>query len=272
MHEHYIDAGVDVITTNTYSSARHNLEPLGLGEHVAELNLRAVELARDARDAAAKDRPVYIAGSISNFGIITGSEWEQQGRRPRLHPHRSRLTETQIHDNLLEQAEILAEAGVDFMLAEPTGGTVHRGWVTEACLAVGLPTWTGFKCHLVDGNDEPQVGYTSKEPLADHFKRLSGLGGSVVTMFHSSVDATNAALPLIREHWSGPIAVYPESERSDYVAPHKLANVESAVTPDEFVAQAKQWVADGVQIIGGCCGVELEYIRPLREALPASLA
>ena len=45
-------AGADVLTTNTYSSARHNLEPLGLGDRTAELNLRAVMLARDARAAA----------------------------------------------------------------------------------------------------------------------------------------------------------------------------------------------------------------------------
>ena len=54
MHENYIDAGVDVITVNTYSSARHNLEPLGLGDLTAELNLRAVMLAQEARDRRAK--------------------------------------------------------------------------------------------------------------------------------------------------------------------------------------------------------------------------
>ncbi len=58
MHENYIDAGVDVITTNTYSAGRQNLEPLGLADKLEELNLRAVMLAQDARDARAKDRPV----------------------------------------------------------------------------------------------------------------------------------------------------------------------------------------------------------------------
>ena len=74
MHENYIEAGVDVITTNTYASARHNVVPLGLNDSVTELNLRAVMLAQDARDRCAKERPVYIAGSVSNFGLITGAE------------------------------------------------------------------------------------------------------------------------------------------------------------------------------------------------------
>ena len=74
LHELYIEAGVDVITTNTYSSARHNLLPLGLGDKVHELNLRAVMLAQDARDRAAKERPVWIGGSVSNYGLMAGAE------------------------------------------------------------------------------------------------------------------------------------------------------------------------------------------------------
>ena len=74
MHENYIRAGVDVITVNTYAAARHNLVPVGLSDKVKELNLRAVILAQDARDACAKDRPVYIAGSVSNYGLLAGAE------------------------------------------------------------------------------------------------------------------------------------------------------------------------------------------------------
>ena len=64
LHELYIEAGVDVITTNTYSSARHNLLALGLGDKVHELNLRAAMLAQDARDRSARARPVWIGGPV----------------------------------------------------------------------------------------------------------------------------------------------------------------------------------------------------------------
>ncbi len=56
MHETYIRDGVDIITTNTFSSGRQCLEPLGMGDLTRELNLRAVVLAQEARDRAAKDR------------------------------------------------------------------------------------------------------------------------------------------------------------------------------------------------------------------------
>ena len=267
MHENYIAAGVDIITTNTYASARHNLEPLGLGALTAELNLRAVMLAQDARDKAAHERPVLIAGSVSNFGLKMGQEsymdgWDMARRR-------SETSEAQAKANLREQAELLAAAGVDFLLAESTGGNNHRKWVVEACLATGLPVWDGFKCRLEDG--VARLGYSSEQSLADGFDEIVALGGSVVSVFHSPLDATDAALDIIRDSWDGPICVYPEAERKDYVAAHRDDTAETPITPDEFVAWAQGCVARGVQIIGGCCGVEIDYIRPLRDALPSHL-
>ncbi|MSP81481.1 MAG: homocysteine S-methyltransferase family protein [Alphaproteobacteria bacterium] len=266
MHENYIKAGADVITVNTYSAARHNLVPIGLGDVTRELNLRAVILAQEARDRCAKDRPVYIAGAVSNYGLVTGSERNVKGYHHFL--DRVPWTEEASQANLREQAEILAEAGVDLILAEPTGGSTHRRWVIEACVATGLPVWMGFKCHQDSAGGVPKVGYQSEEPFADKFAELAALGGKVVNVFHSPISATNAALPIVKSKWKGPIGIYPEAERHDYVAVYKDVNESTTIAPENFVTQAKQWVAQGVQVIGGCCGIELEYIRPLREALP----
>src|SRR5437764_12678457 len=104
MHESYVKAGADIITTNTYSSARHNLEPLGMGDLTGELNRRAVLLAREARDKAARDRPVLIGGSISNFGMTTGGENLASLRS------RSKFPEEQLRANLSGQAEHPPEA------------------------------------------------------------------------------------------------------------------------------------------------------------------
>lgn len=270
LHELYIGAGVDVITTNTYSSARHNLLPLGLGDKVHELNLRAVMLAQDARDRAAKERPVWIGGSVSNYGLMAGAEpgWQDF----RYFRGRTETSENQARANLREQAEILAESGVDFLIAEPTGSTVQRRWVFEACVATGLPVWSGFKCRHDAEDGALKVGYQSDEPFDAEFAGLAALGGEVVTVFHSPVDATDSALAVVKAHWDGPIGVYPEAERRDYVEAHRDDSVETKLTPDEFVARARQWVADGVQVVGGCCGIELEYIRPLRDALPERVA
>jgi S-methylmethionine-dependent homocysteine/selenocysteine methylase len=266
MHENYVRAGVDIITVNSYSAARHNLVPLGLGDMTRELNLRAVVLAQEARDRCAKARPVYIAGSVSNYGMRTGSEATPEGVG--FFTERVAWTEEASKANLREQAEILAESGVDLLLVESTGGTTHRKWVLEACLGTGLPVWIGFKCHQDAAGAAPKVGYHSDEPLAANLASVLAMGGSAVTLFHSPLAACDAALPLVRSQWKGPIGIYPEAERKDYVAVHKDANEPDHVSPDEFVAKAKDWVNRGVQIIGGCCGIELDHIRPLREALP----
>ena len=269
LHELYIDAGADVVTTNTYASARHNLVPLGLGDKVHELNLRAVMLAQDARERAAKKRPVWIGGSVSNYGLMAGAEqgWaDYQYFRDRVE-----TSENQARANLREQAEILAESGVDFLIAEPTGSTVQRRWVFEACVATGLPVWSGFKCRRDTADGSLKVGYRSDEAFDAEFAALAALGGELVTVFHSPVDATDDALAVVKAQWDGPIGVYPEAERPDYVETHRDDSIESKLTPDEFVARAQRWVTAGVQVIGGCCGVELEYIRPLRDALPERL-
>ena len=269
LHETYVKAGVDVLTTNTYSSARHNLEPLGLGDLVTELNIRAVMLALDARDKAAQDRPVYIAGAVSNYGLVTGAE-----PRRRVYGTSTRqtaLTVEQTQANLHEQAQALAEAGVDFMLAEATGGMEHRKWVVQACLATGLPTWIGIKCRVEGDDPMPRVGYSSDVTLDRGLDELVPLGGKVITVFHSNVKATDAALPIVREKWSGPIGVYPEAGREDYVDPHPDPTGKNDLTPAEFLALAQKWVQEGIQIVGGCCGIGPDYIRLLREGLPTRI-
>ena len=115
MHESYIRAGVDIITVNSYSAARHNLVPLGLGDMTRELNLRSVVLAQEARDRCAKERPVYIAGSVSNYGMRMGREVTPQGVG--FLTERVEWTEAASRANLREQAEVLAESGVDLLLA-----------------------------------------------------------------------------------------------------------------------------------------------------------
>lgn len=269
MHENYIRAGVDIITINTYASARHNLDPLGLADRTAELNMRAVMLAEDARDKAAKERPVLIAGSVSNFGLMAGSEpgWH----RIPLFGGRQETSEAQAKANLREQAEILAEAGVDFLLAESTGGHTHRKWVMEACLSTGLPVWAGFRCRLDQGDAQPKVGYRSDEAFADTLGEIISLGGDAVSIFHSTVESTDAGLPILQEQWTGPVGVYPEADRPDYVARYRDGRIETRISVDDFVAWAKSCVERRVQIVGGCCGIELDYIKPLREALPSHL-
>jgi homocysteine S-methyltransferase len=266
MHELYVKAGVDILTTNSYASARHNLEPLGMGDLTGELNRRAVMLAREARDKAGRDRPVLIAGSISNFGMTTGGEDLETLRQ------RTRFTEEQFRANLREQAELLLEAGVDFLLAESTGSNTHRKWVSDACKSTGAPFWVGFKVRRAPDDAAVRTGYLSNDGFADVLEDVMSHGGSVLSVFHSGIDDTSAALDIALKQWPGPLGAYPDAERKDYMSQARDRSAENKVSPEEFARRARQWVESGVQIIGGCCGYGLPYIRPLRDALPQRIA
>jgi S-methylmethionine-dependent homocysteine/selenocysteine methylase len=278
MHEDYIKAGVDIITTNTYSSARHNYEPVGLADQIYELNLRAVVLAQEARDRVAT-KPVYIGGSISNFGAWTEEDfttWTASGQlRGRTTSFGMRMhgvmTEGQVRRNLQEQVEILADAGVDFIIAEATGGFLQRKWVLEAAASVGLPFWAGYKCHVSEEEDVVRTGYESEMLLAEELDKLLPIGGDVVTIFHSEIQDTYKAIPVVKAKWSGPVAAYPEAGRRDYVYDLADPGAVNQYSPQEWVQVAQQWVSQGVQVIGGCCGMGLEYIQVLQGQLPDSL-
>lgn len=276
MHEDYIRAGADVITTNTYSAARHNYELAGLSDLVIELNVRAVQLAQQARERVA-DRPVCIAGSVSNFGAWSESEYQwfrksapvtaASGLRPR-----SLITEAQVQRNLAEQVAILVDAGVDLLIAEATGNTLQREWVLEAVAGAGIPYWAGFKCHVNEGEEAPRSGYMSDDLLSDELDARLPLDADVLCIFHSTIEDTNQAIPVVRSKWKGTLGAYPEAGRKDYTQAFADPNAENPHTLDEWVATARRWTDNGVQVIGGCCGMGLDHIRALDGKLPHRLA
>ena len=103
VHEDYIRAGSQVITANTYATARHVLESINLGHESKMINLKSVQLAQQARDNAA-DGDVWIAGSMSSMPPLTASHEVAVGKH--------------VEASYQELAECLAHAGVDLIIAE----------------------------------------------------------------------------------------------------------------------------------------------------------
>jgi homocysteine S-methyltransferase len=274
MHEQYIRAGADVITTNTFSSARHVLANLGLADVAKELNIRAVALAQQARDRAARDRPVFIGAAVSNYGVIAGgnrSMRDMMRSRPRVgfwgeYPE---LSEEDTRASIRDQAETLVMAGADFLIAESTGTTTQRQWVSDACMGLGVPVWVGFKTRLED--DKVMSGYADDETFDFCMDKVLPLGGEVMSVFHSPVEATTASIPELHRKWQGPIGAYPDAGRRDYLDRHGDSATTNATSVAKFTKLAQEWVGMGAQVIGACCGFGPEYIAPLRDALPKTI-
>lgn len=249
VHEDYINAGAEVIIANTFTTSRQILEESGLGDRFEELNRRGVELAREARERAAR-RPVYVAGSISTLP-------------PRLDPAYQPSPE-RARKNYRDQARILAEAGADLIAFEMVRDVEHTRPALSAALETGLPVWLGFSATRdEEGN---LVLWESGETLAEGVAELAEPGVSLVCVMHTLTENTPEALREIRAHWHGPLGAYPHSGR--FVMPHWQFN--DAISPEDFVAEARRWRELGATAIGCCCGIGPEHIRLLKQEMQAS--
>ena len=225
LHEDYIRAGADVITSNTYSSCRHVLEAAGLGDETVEINRRAVEIAREARDAVA-DRPLWIAGALSCF--TAGLD---RNRRPDAERAKA---------NYREQAGIMAEAGADVIVLEMMLHSGRAAAAVEGAASTGLPVWVGFSCRTGDDGSVLMYPHSdAAEAFADVIPKVMAVGGSVAGVMHSTVEDTGPALDVLREQWSGPLMAYPESGE-EFTMP--IWHYEERVSPDALAAaQIGQW-------------------------------
>jgi S-methylmethionine-dependent homocysteine/selenocysteine methylase len=254
VHEDYIRAGARVITANTFSTNRNMLEPAGLGPRFEELNRRAVEVARQARERTGTVDRVAVAGSMSHqLPIIEGAD--QRDARAIPPPEVA-------ESNFREMAELLAASGVDLILLEMMSDPDLANPAIAAAVATGLPVWVGFSVRA--GSSGSPVSYTRPElSAAEMFDRIPLEGIDVAGVMHSKVNIIAPTLELLEARWSGPLMAYPDS--GFFKMPHwQFVDI---IPVDEFVAFSRQWTAAGVQVVGGCCGLGVEHIQALSDSL-----
>jgi S-methylmethionine-dependent homocysteine/selenocysteine methylase len=173
VHEDYIRVGADLIITNTFPTARHVLEPAGMGEWFRELNIRAVTLAKEARENVA-ERPVFIAGSVSTFTARYGYSYEPQAERART--------------NYREQAELLVESGVDVIALEMMRDIEQTSYAAEAAVTMGLPVWIGFSCKTT--HEGTVVLWDGRHTLTEALEHILPLGDSLESIMHTLTEDT----------------------------------------------------------------------------------
>jgi 5-methyltetrahydrofolate--homocysteine methyltransferase len=109
VHERYLEAGADVIETDSFTASRLKLDEYGLGARTVELNRRAAELARAAAERFSEPgRPRFVAGSLGPTGMLISSS----------DPSLSRITFDELADIYGEQARALVDGGVDVLVIE----------------------------------------------------------------------------------------------------------------------------------------------------------
>ncbi|MBI1881615.1 MAG: bifunctional homocysteine S-methyltransferase/methylenetetrahydrofolate reductase [Chloroflexi bacterium] len=245
IHRGYIDAGANVIETNTFGANRFKLSEYGLAEKVVEINQAGVRLARRVVDASFKE--IFIAGSVGPLG-------------PRLAPL-GRLSTAEARSAFQQQIAALVEAGADLLVFDTFTDLFE---LVEAVLAgrdisADLPLVAQLT--FTDDGRTP-LGHTPQKVATT----LAGLPLDVIGVNCSvgpagvlrTLQSLAKALPASTRLSAQPNAGWPErvGGRIMYAAP-----------PEYFGDYALAFIEAGARLVGGCCGTTPEHITHMRVAL-----
>ncbi|MBO67790.1 MAG: homocysteine methyltransferase [Acidiferrobacteraceae bacterium] len=240
VHSDYIQAGADIIITNTFATLKSALQDARCGEQFERYNRRAVEIANDARETAGKD-DVVIAGSISH--------WSWSSRNVPI---------KELCANASEQAIIMKLAGVDIIMLEMMSEIGSMTAVLDGAEKSGLPIWVGLSC-VLDSRGTPTL--LSGESIEEAIEVVTRRNVGAVNIMHTDVDCIDVCLDVVMKLWAKPIGVYAHS--GDYIGGDWVFS--TVINVIDYVEVAKRWKSRGVQIIGGCCGIGPRHIQAIHE-------
>jgi S-methylmethionine-dependent homocysteine/selenocysteine methylase len=234
VHLDYLNAGADILTTNTFRTNRRVLA--GKGHSARELTMRAVVTAHEA--VAEFGNPAQVAGSLSTL---------EDCYFPDLVPSNDECLAEHS-----ERIHHLVEGGVDLLLIETMNSIREAVIAAKIATRTGLPTWVCFVC-----DDQGRI--LSGESLAHAADLLLPLG--VKALGVNCMPAHSLAKPLTElRSICGPGFPLVAYGNIGHVDDEQGWINTDAVNPDSYFQHAQTWPA---QIIGGCCGSTPEHIRKL---------
>jgi len=241
VHRAFVEAGSQVVQTNSFQGNRVSLSGRGLGDRVRELNRAAARLAREA----AGDE-VFVAGSIGP----TGGLLEPVGD----------LTAPEASAAFEEQAAALAEAGVDFFIVETFMDLEEAKLAARAAKKTGLPVFASMAFAFGAIATTPFGVDPARAAEELSALELDGVGANCGDVTPAEMVGVLAAmgkatsLPLLAQ----PNAGRPELRGGQTVYPAE---------PEEMAEAAEEFRALGARLIGGCCGTRPEHIAAIAARL-----
>jgi len=240
VHRAYVVAGADVLETNTFGANRHKLGLFSFEQQVHDINVRGVELAREAIGSG----DTLIAGAIGPLGKPIDPSAEDEAL-----------------EILAEQARYLVEGGVDLLLLETFGSLRDLELAIRAALseAGDLPV-------IAQLSFTDELLYTAGHApmaLADLGRKykLAAIGANCSMGPQGLLDVVHQLAP----HTDLPISVQPNAGEPKYVDQRHLY----LATPEYFAEYVRRLIRAGARIVGGCCGTTPDHIRAMRTAITA---
>jgi methionine synthase / methylenetetrahydrofolate reductase(NADPH) len=262
IHREYIEAGAQIIETNTFGANSAKLADYGLGDQVTTINRRAAQLAREAREVAGQ--AVFIAGAVGPSGLLDiGATIEEAG-----------ASLTSLRSLFREQISALVEGGVDLIILETFSNLVELHQAVLAAHEVGNLPLIAQMTFSEDGES------TSGSTPSDAALALLGMGVDVIGTNCSigpagTLDAIEEMMASLRSQRNdGSPHTKPVwfSAQPNAGLPTRVENrFLYGSTPHYFAEYARHFAEAGVRLIGGCCGTTPAHIAAMRDALASYL-
>ena len=253
IHSDYIAAGSDVVTANTFAASKIMLKAAGLADRSDEIVTRAVDAALKARALTGQEH-VVVAGSLSHMvPVADGTDKVDPSKIP---------AEAEISDAFHSVAHALKRAGAELIMLEMMYEPKRTKLAVEAALSTGLPVWFGMSARRGSDGKVKAFHHLEELPIADIIKLVPPEGIDAVGVMHTGAEVISDTIAKIKTHYSGPLTAYPDSgyfEMPDW----KFVDI---IPPDRYGTFVRQWLNEGVQMIGGCCGLGLDHIREAKRA------
>ncbi len=245
IHAHYLDAGADVIETNTFGANRIVLEEYDLADRIEEINRTAAEIGRRAVDEHSSGRECFVCGSI--------------GPGTRL-PSLGQISFDDLYDSYYLQSKGLITGGVDVAIIETCQDILQAKSALlafrDACRDLGkdLPVIVSITIETTGTmllGTEVTAALAALEPLDIDVISINCATGP---------EAMAPYVKILTESFRGPVMVMPNAGLPVNVN----GNIQYDMDPADFVKRMKNFITeDGVQVAGGCCGTTPEFIEIL---------
>ncbi len=257
IHTAYLDAGADIVETNTFNSNAASMSDYGMEEFVYELNLEGAKLARTAAcTAATPDKPRFVAG-------VLGPTSRTCSISPDVNdPGFRNISFDELVETYAEAAKGLMDGGADIILIETVFDTLNA---KAAVFAV--------KSHFENIGSELPIMISGT--ITDASGRT--LSGQTATAFYDSLaHAEPISFGLNCALGAEELRQYIEelsNIASCHINAHPNAGLPNAFggydeTPEDMAAEIREWAESGfLNIIGGCCGTTPEHIQAMAEAV-----
>ena len=244
LHQDFVDAGADIILTNSFGGTRHRLKLHQAQDHVHELNRRAAEIARAVADKAS--RKVITAGSVGPTGEL-------------LVPLGA-MTYDEAVEAFAEQMEGLKAGGAEIAWIETMSSPDEIRAAAEAAVKVGMPyVCTGS----FDTAGKTMMGLHPR----DMFAVAGDIGnGPVATGANCGVGASDILSSLLDMTEANPDAIFVVKGNCG-IPEFRGSEIHYSGTPPLMADYARLARDAGAKIIGGCCGTSCEHLAAMRVAL-----